>query len=143
MDRADPVGSSHAFVDHVSELTLRLRAPSLPALLAEASRAFLALVPEGRRGAPVDEPRVLEVTGTDRAALLVAWLNELVYLGEVEGWLPTSLDMETRDEDEGIRVRARGVALAEPFVLVKAATLHQATVADVEGGLEAEVTLDV
>ncbi|HSM60467.1 MAG TPA: archease, partial [Longimicrobiales bacterium] len=70
-------------------------------------------------------------------------LNELVYLGEVEGWLPTSLDMETRVEGEGLRVRARGVALAEPFVLVKAATLHRATVADVEGGLEAEVTLDL
>jgi SHS2 domain-containing protein len=40
-------------------------------------------------------------------------------------------------------VRARGHALSEPFVLVKAATLHGAKVDDGPDGLVAEVTLDI
>jgi SHS2 domain-containing protein len=47
------------------------------------------------------------------------------------------------ERDDALRVRARGVALQGPFVLVKAATLHNAVVREAEGALEAEVTLDV
>jgi len=132
---------SHEIVDHTSELTLRLRAPSVAALLAEATQAFLELVPQERIGATVDGIRVLRVRGGDPVALLVAWLNELVFLGEVELWLPTSLDVH--EDDLGVEVHARGRRLLEPFVLVKAATLHEASVSPGRHGLEAEVTLDV
>lgn len=138
----DPSGGvSHEVVDHTSELTLRLRAPSMPALVAAATEAFLELVPPGRLGGDVEDTRVLRVPGTDPVVLLVGWLNELVYLAEVDLWLPTTVDV--REDEEGLEVRARGRRLLEPFVLVKAATLHDATVDAGEGGLEAEVTLDV
>lgn len=130
------------FVDHTSEVTLRLRAPSFAELVVQATLAFLSLVPEASRG-PVDERRHgFELDGSDRAATLVEWLNELVFLCEAEGWLPVDPTVEAVG-DSGIRVRAKRLELSEPFVLVKAATLHGAAVRASERGVEAEVTLDI
>jgi SHS2 domain-containing protein len=131
----------HEVVDHTSELTLRLRAPSLPSLVAVSAEAFLELVPPERLGAALEETRVVRITGDDPVVLLVGWLNELVYLSEVELWLPTSVDVD--ESDDGLEVHARGRRLLEPFVLVKAATFHEARVTAGERGLEAEVTLDI
>ena len=99
-------------------------------------------MPDSTRGAPGGEVRDFTVQGPDRAAILVEWLNELVYLCEVHQWLPVEMDIEEASEDE-VHIRARGVDLAQPFVLVKAATLHNAEIREGPDGLEGEVTLDV
>lgn len=135
-------GGSHEFVDHTSEVTIRLHAPSFAALLVEATRAFAELVPVTLRGGPLAEWREFDVRGSDRAASLVEWLNELIYLGEADQRLVVDAEVEVGPRG-GAHIRARGRALRAPFVLVKAATLHRASVRDVDGGLEAEVTLDV
>ncbi len=132
----------HEMVDHVSELTLRIRAPSFPELLSEATRAFGELVPPTMRGRRLRERRDFEVGGIDRASLLVQWLNEMVYLCEVEQWLPAVVE-EVRERGETVWLRASGVSLTRPFVLVKAATLHGARVSEDSEGLTAEVTLDI
>jgi SHS2 domain-containing protein len=136
------VGAGHEVVDHTSELTVRVRAPDFPGLLSEATRAFGELVPaESRRGSS-DQTREFDVTGVDRAAVLVEWLNEMAYLCEVDQWLP--VEIESAEEREGgVRVRATGISLLRPFVGVKAATLHGAQVTEVPQGLSAEVTLDL
>ena len=134
--------SGHEPVEHTSELTIRMEAPTFAALLEEATRAFVELVPAQLLGEIDDEWRTLTVNGVDRAASLVAWLNELVYLAEVEGWLPVEI-VVVGDGRTPISVRARGRALTGPFVLVKAATLHGASVEPHGEGLQAEVTLDV
>ena len=132
----------HEHVEHTSEMTLRVRGPSFEALIEEATRAFVELVPERIRGPITTEARDFRLDAPDRAALLVDWLNELVYLGEAEAWLPAQVDVEAADEG-GVLVRATPMRLTEPFVLVKAATLHGAVVRKTERGLEAEVTLDI
>lgn len=137
-------GSATGFelVDHTSELTLRLHAPSLAGLIAQATDAFLSLVPEASRGSVIDGWHDLEVDASDRPATLVAWLNELAFRAEAEGWIPFEPSVEAVG-DSGIRIRARRLTLSKPFVRVKAATLHGAFVRASDGGLEAEVTLDV
>jgi SHS2 domain-containing protein len=135
--------AGHELVDHTSEVTLRLWAPTFPALVAEATRAFADLVPPDRRGTDDGGSwRELSVEARDRAAALVGWLNEIIYLCEAEQWLPVDADVTEREGGE-LRVRARGVRLEMPFVLVKAATLHDATVREGDRGVEGEVTLDV
>jgi SHS2 domain-containing protein len=134
--------SRHELVDHTSELTIRLRAPTFPALVEEATRAFGELVPQATLGEVDAEWRTFQVGGADPAASLVGWLNELVYLTEIEQWLPVDVEVHG-DGRTPLRVRARGRALTRPFVLVKAATLHGAVVDPSGDGLEAEVTLDV
>jgi len=119
-----------------------MHAPTFAALVAEATGAFGGLVPPSlREGGAYTEWRELLVEAPDRAGLLVGWLNEMVYLAEAEQWLP--VEVEVSEHDSAITVRARGASLRAPFVLVKAATLHDASVRRGCEGLEAEVTLDV
>jgi SHS2 domain-containing protein len=132
----------HEYVDHTSEITLRVNAPTFQELVAEATRGFAELVPASMRGAVGTERREFRIRGADRAASLVEWLNELVYLCEVEQWLPVDLTVADEDGSE-LLIRARGVDLARPWVLVKAATLHNVSVTQGPRGLVAEVTLDV
>jgi SHS2 domain-containing protein len=136
----EPAG--HELVDHTSEITIRLRAPTFPALVAEATRAFAELVPSETTRADDGAWREFRVEARDRVAGLVEWLNEIVYLCEVEQWLPVDAEVVVGDSGE-LRIRARGVQLAAPFVLVKAATLHNAAVQEGRRGFEGEVTLDV
>lgn len=135
-------GAHHELVDHPSEVTLRLRAPTLATLIAEATSAFGELVPPSTRSGAPSGWREFRVGGADRTASLVRWLNEMVYLCEIDQWLPVEVDVAAAD-GAGLRIRARGVALETPFVLVKAATMHNATVRDTSYGLEGEVTLDI
>jgi SHS2 domain-containing protein len=111
--------------------------------LAEAGRALAELqsngsMPSGSRSAW----QAIDVSAPDRDALLVDWLNELIYRAESEGYLPTDFEF-----DEVTPTRARG-RIRGPFVeirphRVKAATHHRLTVHDAEPGVEAEVLLDV
>jgi SHS2 domain-containing protein len=134
--------AGHELVDHTSEVTIRLRAPTFPTLVAEATRAFAELVPPETKRTDDGAWREFTVEAHDRAAGLVEWLNEIVYLCEVEQWLPVDAEVSGGEGDE-LRIRARGVRLEAPFVLVKAATLHNAKVQEAGQGFEGEVTLDV
>jgi SHS2 domain-containing protein len=136
----EPAG--HELVDHTSEVTIRLWAPTFDGLVGEATRAFGALVPAETKRVDDGTWREFEVEARDRAAGLVEWLNEIVYLCEVEQWLPVDAEVAGGEGAE-LRIRARGVRLGAPFVLVKAATLHDAIVREGDRGLEGEVTLDV
>ena len=134
--------ASHEVLEHVGELELRVRAPDLPGLLREAGVALAAELLRGQAGRPDDGVVLLEVEAADRAALLVDWLNELVYRADAEGRVLTDFDFEHVDE-HGLRCRARGVRAAA-CVPVKAATFHGLAVeTDADGALQARVILDI
>jgi SHS2 domain-containing protein len=133
---------SHSFLEHTSEVHLRLRAGSLEDLLAEAGRALAGLERRGTGGNAVGRWAAIEVQSTDRAALLVDWLNELIYQAESGLEILTEFDLQSIG-DSGVRGWVRGVPVSEPPVLVKAATMHGARVETVEGGFEGDVILDV
>jgi SHS2 domain-containing protein len=146
---ADSRGSSvnlrragHELVDHTSEVVVRLRAPSFSDLVEEAAYAFLDLVPDRLRGPEEAQWKEIRVRGSDHGALLVNWLNELVFQAEVERWVPVEIQVD-RDQGSELRIRARGLHLDAPFVLVKAATLHDLDLRQDPSGFEGEVTLDV
>jgi SHS2 domain-containing protein len=132
----------HEIVDHASEVRLRIRAPSLSELLAEAGRALAEVQLRYPAVAPTSQWRDIEVSAPDRAALLAEWLNELIFLGETEAWVPVQFEVE-RATDTSARVRASGMSLDRAPGLVKAATLHGLRVDEIAGGLEGEVVLDV
>jgi len=86
------------------------------------------------------------VEAADRETLLVAWLNELLYLHEVERFVAADFVIkaltELRLEAEvwGERVdRSRHLALGH----VKAATYHMLQVVPTRDGWEARVVVDV
>jgi SHS2 domain-containing protein len=132
----------HERRDHTSEVELHLRAGSLGDLLAEAGRALAEVELIGADcvlGGPV---RTIRVSSSDRDALLVDWLNELIFLADIDRWVAMDFSIDLVKNTE-VRARASGVTLEWGLSRVKAATFHGLRVEDIPGGLEARVILDV
>ncbi len=132
----------YRWVDHTAEVQLQVGADSLAGLLAEAGRALGALLLRGRATEPSGAPKPIELSSVDREALLVDWLNEIIFLAEVERWVAVDFDF-SEASDTHLKASARGVAVDEPSALVKAATFHGLAVKEREDGLQAEVIFDV
>jgi SHS2 domain-containing protein len=133
----------HSFEEHTGEVRLELTAPSCEELFAEAGRALAELM-LGEVGVPPDSApmKAVEVRARDRAALLVEWLNELIFLSETSKRVFTHFRVERVDETEALAVVA-GVAPEVLKTAVKAATLHGVSVQDSNGSWRASVVLDV
>ena len=132
----------HEFVDHPSEAHILVRGRTIAEVASEAGLALASLA----LGDPLPKVtgawRQVEVRSRDRVALLVDWLNELIYLGESERWMPLEFDVIEATATH-IRARIRGAALPESPSLVKAATHNDATLEEVGGIFEAHLLLDV
>lgn len=134
--------ASHRF-EESDELRLVVRAESFPAAAAEAGRALAELAgPPEHPEAPRNGWTELEVEAGDRPALLVAWINELIFRAESEGWLGIDFEMLETGSNR-LRARVRCASLPSRSFPVKAATLDRAQVIDHPDGVTAEVTLDV
>jgi SHS2 domain-containing protein len=133
--------AGHDFLDHTSEVTLKLWAGSFPGLLSEAAVGLSEWLTRSTPRVTHGEPREISLTAKDRESLLVAWLNELVFFGEAESWLVAKVDIEATETR--LVARAEGIRLDRPAVGVKAATFHGLSLRRTDRGWEAEVTLDV
>lgn len=128
--------------DPTAEIAFELRAPTLASLLVEAGRRLASVE---RRGTPPAETgawREITVEAPDREALLVAWLNELIYLVDAEQWLPSEFE-PVEVTPTRCRMRVRGEPEPGLSGQVKAATHHALAVRDLPDGIEARVVLDV
>lgn len=132
----------HRFLDHIGEVRLSVRAGSFAELVAEAGRALAGLQLGDAPRAAAGPWREVALEAPDREALLVEWLNELIYRAEVEREVATEFEV-TDAGDRTLRARFRAVPVPEPPALVKAATLHGARVTATAKGVEADVVLDV
>ena len=128
----------HEWVEHTSEVELRIEARSAEDAVAEATAAVGELLGEAD-GEPV--ARDLKVHGSEPAVLLAAWLEELVFLAEHDGLIA--------QQARGVRLAA-GVVSGEvvarpgrPSHAVKAVTYHRLTLEPGPGGWHGTVVLDV
>ncbi|MGZ4183282.1 MAG: archease, partial [Solirubrobacteraceae bacterium] len=71
---------SYRWVEHTAEVEVEIEAKSEEAVFADALHAFGELLGDGGGGQRVLREVVLD--GRERSALLVGWLDELVYLAE-------------------------------------------------------------
>lgn len=117
----------------------------LPEVFANTAQGMWSLMVEPGR-AQRREMLPVTVEAGDRETLLVAWLNELLYLHEVEGFVAADFEVshltDTRLEAEvwGERMdRTRHPLVGH----VKAATYHLLHVRPTDGGWEAQVVVDV
>ncbi len=125
----------------MGELEIGLEAPSRADLFVEAARALAEALAGGLPEA-VTEPERIALGASDVEALLVDFLNELVYLGEREGVAYTDVRVE-RVTDRELFALARGAPLDRPRLAVKAATLHGLRLREDASGATATVILDV
>jgi SHS2 domain-containing protein len=132
----------YRWVEHTAEVELEIHAGTERAVLIDALAALGELLGIGDSclGAePVE--RELQVSATDRPALLASWLEELVYLAESEGFVTTAAKRLEIGERE-VSATVTGV-LDDPPPLVKAVTYHRLLFEPADGGYVARVVFDV
>ena len=132
----------HLFAEHTGEELLVVNSPTLAGLYTEAGLALAELQGVSSATPPGAKWRTIEVAGHDMADLLVEWLNELIFHGEHERWVPTEFRAELATSTR-LRIRGRGPTLPIAPSRVKAATCHELLVVSQDGHFRAEVVLDV
>jgi SHS2 domain-containing protein len=127
--------------DHVGELAIRLEGSSLAELFAEAACA-LAEVMLGRPAIATGAAEHVWVKAPDREALLVAWLDELIFRAERDHAIYGEARVD-RITDEQLDARIRGEPVTELKTQVKAATFYGLKIVESQSSVAATVVLDV
>jgi SHS2 domain-containing protein len=130
---------------HTADLAWRLWGASLAELFENAGRALSATLTD-RRYLRRREIREVSLTSVDREALLVDWLNHLLYLFDIDGFLGRDFQVGSLASE---RLEAR--VWGERFdpgrhpekTAVKAATFHQLSIVPAGDGWQATVVLDL
>jgi len=132
-------------LEHTAEVGLRAQAGSLAELLGELATGLFRLITDPES---VQERRSwdVEVRADDLTAVVVEWLNELLFLHARDGMLARRCVVREAGP-QGVRATVWG----EPFdpqrhprgIEVKSATYHQAQVEASPGSWSAVVYLDV
>ena len=118
---------------------MEIEAATEEALFTDALHALRELLADDLAGAQVW--REVRVEGDERAALLVRWLDELVFLAETEDLVPEDVEhMELSDRGLIATVRCRR---DRPRHVVKGATYHDLAFERCDGSVRATVVLDV
>lgn len=150
----------YRWVDHTAELELAIEAPSVEEVLADALAALAELLepdvaqqprtgaadsdaPRRPNGAAAAgrERRAVDVSARDRAGLFAAWLEELVFLAENEGFVGETL-IACRLGTEHLETAVEG-RMGAPRPVVKAVTYHRLAFESSGAGYVANVVLDV
>jgi SHS2 domain-containing protein len=132
-------------LSHTADLAWRLWGASLPELFENAGRALSATLTD-RRYLRRRATREVRLTGSDREALLVDWLNHLLYLFDIDGFLGRDFRVESLTP-ESLEATVAG-EIFDPErhperTAVKAATFHQLRIAPAGDGWQATVVLDL
>lgn len=133
---------SHEFLEHTSEVALRICGSSFESVIEEAGRALAEVQLPGGWSAVEPDWVQIELHAVDRGALLVDWLNELLFRSDRDGWVAVEFEVK-RATETYLHVLARGVRMDDAPAVVKAATLHGVRVEAAPEGVEAHVILDI
>ena len=137
-----PRGASHELIEHTADVGIKAWGPSLADAFEHAVWGLVDVL--GAHAERVDEKRVITLTATDREALLIDLLNELIAMCDTEDASLASVRVTTGGAHE---LRAEvGIALGSTpdGLAVKAATYHAISVAEAaDGAAEVVVFLDV
>jgi SHS2 domain-containing protein len=131
--------------EHTADLGLRVRAPDLDTLFAEAAACLFSAVVEDLGAIESRQSVTVELAGTDREFLLFDWLRDLLLKCDADHMVFGKFDVSVRDDG------LTGVAWGEPLdparhLLaheVKAITYHELKVVRDGDGWLAEVIVDI
>ncbi len=134
-------------LDHTADVGVRAYGATLEEAFAEAVRGMARLLAEPEQEG-VEVRREVVVEEGDLEALLAALLEEVLYLFEVEEFVPTDVEEVQVSPVAGrAAARLRGYIRGENFrpgvAMIKAVTYHQLRVERGEGGWVAQAFFDV
>lgn len=138
--------SGYEFFGTTADKGILARGRDLPELFVNAARGVVALMVEDPGAVRPAERRAVRCTAGGPEGLLVAWLSELLYLYEVDGFLAAGSTISHLTETE-LRAEMAG----EPFDParhraaghVKAITYHGLHITRDAGGYRAPIIVDV
>lgn len=94
-------------LDHTADALFKIRASSLGDLYSEAARALMYVM-YGRPGEN-GQKREIEVTAHDQESLIHAFLSEVLFISEVEGFVVARADVSVGE------TKAKGMLYGELF----------------------------
>jgi len=132
-------------LDHTADIGIMVYGEDLKSLFENAGEAFFHLITDLRK-VRLRTERKIEIGGESLERLMVDWLNELLYLHDVENLLFKGFHVESVGE-EGLKAKVDGEFFQEGVHViktgVKAATYHQLEVLHEKGGWRARIIFDL
>jgi SHS2 domain-containing protein len=137
-------------IEHTADWAIRVRGATLADLFVHAAQAMYSLVADPA-SLPVTERRRVEVDGVSIEGMLVKWLNELLYLTEMEHVAFSGYQVEAleppgdpaREAWGRFAALVRGGPAGELRKYIKAATYYDLHVERDAEGYVAEIVFDV
>src|SRR5262245_34602852 len=109
----------YEFFEHTADLGLRVRAPDLDTLFAEAATALFSAIVEDLNTVRQAQKIELRIAGDDREFLLFDWLKELLYRFDAEHLLFNRFVAHVADDG------LTGVAWGEPLDRTRHELAHE------------------
>lgn len=133
------------YFEVAADVGIRGWGPTPEAAFRQTGLAFFALMvtPEG---IVERESREVRAQGDTPESLLVNWLNDCLYVHDVEGFVARRIDFpvfEARRLHSLLWGETVDPARHRLGTIVKAATLHQLTIRQADGSWEIRVILDI
>lgn len=133
---------SFKVLDHDADVRLEVYGASREELFENAARAMLSLIIDPGKVRPALEKRI---TVPGNGELLINFLNELLFVWDVERFIPAEVTVSF--EGEGLAALIKG----EPFdedrhsieVELKAVTYHKFAITETAGRFKATIIIDV
>jgi SHS2 domain-containing protein len=133
--------SSFNEIEHTADISLRVQAEDLIGLFHSAASAMFSLMGFSTDGES-ESVRTIEVEGIDREDLLVAWLQELLYLVETYEVGFGKIDI-TEISDTYLSAIVEEIPGVVPSKEIKAVTYHGLEIKETERGFEVVIVFDV
>lgn len=132
-------------IDHTADIGLAAYGADLKSALANAALGMFSIMTDVRK---IDETtaRDVEVTADDTKVLLVSWLNELLFICEVEKILFKRFEIYELS-DTRIIAKCYGEKMDPKRhrikTEIKAATFHMTQIEEKRGGVRVQVLFDI
>src|SRR4030043_1900235 len=132
-------------LDHTADIGIIVYGEDLNSLFQNAGEAFFHLITDLKK-VRLRTERKIEIGGESLERLMVDWLNELLYLHDVENLLFKRFNVESVGE-EGLKAKVKGEFFQEGVHViktgVKAVTYHQLEVRQEKEGWRARIIFDL
>jgi SHS2 domain-containing protein len=128
-------------VEHTADLALKVHGHSLKEVFINAACGLFSLMADLENLAP-SVSREVHLEAPDRESLLVDWLNELLYLHEVEEEIYIRFEIENLSFT-ALSATVWGTKVKTSNLTVKAATFHDLEIRETEDGYMTTVVFDV
>jgi SHS2 domain-containing protein len=133
------------FIDHTADIGILAYGADMKQVFAHTARGLFSIITE-LDNVTATEKYDIQVTAPDREALLINWLNELIYLFETREMLFSRFEI-TAITDTELKAKAFGEKINltkhELKTQVKATTYHMLKIEQNNDGYRAQVIFDV